>query len=156
MKIVRFMDSKGQVFFGTELEGNSAELLEGDLFEGLRRTGHRQDVARRLAPVNPPNVYGIGMNYREAALRTGAALPSYPAVFMKPTTAVANPGDKHLATLCSTEIHVKGKAPYQQLPKPRPFIRRLLDAARVRLPDKLPSKGIAVTTKTKLPAQRIT
>ena len=63
-------------------------------------------------------------------------------------------GIKHLASLCITEIHVKGKTPYQQVPKPQPFIRRLLDTACVRLPEKLPSKGITVTTKTKLPAQR--
>lgn len=63
-------------------------------------------------------------------------------------------GIKHLASLCITEIHIKGKTPYQQVQKPQPFIRRLLDTACVRLPEKLPSKGITVTTKTKLPAQR--
>lgn len=63
-------------------------------------------------------------------------------------------GIKQLATLCLTEIHIKGKAPYHQVPKPRAPIQRLLHAAQVRLPNTLPRRGTVVTTKTKLPNQR--
>jgi len=43
--------------------------------------------------VVPVNIFGIGLNYRARAAETGAALPANPVVFMKPTTALAHPGD---------------------------------------------------------------
>jgi 2-keto-4-pentenoate hydratase/2-oxohepta-3-ene-1,7-dioic acid hydratase in catechol pathway len=45
-----------------------------------------------LAPVEPVNLFGIGLNYRAHALETGAPIPEHPVVFMKPTTAVTDPG----------------------------------------------------------------
>lgn len=50
------------------------------------------EVARWLAPAQPPAVYGIGLNYRAHAAETGAQLPENPVMFMKPGTAVTDPG----------------------------------------------------------------
>jgi 2-keto-4-pentenoate hydratase/2-oxohepta-3-ene-1,7-dioic acid hydratase in catechol pathway len=46
-----------------------------------------------LAPIIPVNVYGIGLNYRAHAEETGAAIPASPVIFMKPTTAITDPGE---------------------------------------------------------------
>jgi len=63
-------------------------------------------------------------------------------------------GIKQLSTLCMTEVKVKDKAPYNQIPKPREMIRKLFTKTNVILPNVLPSKGIIVTTKKKLPENR--
>jgi len=63
-------------------------------------------------------------------------------------------GIDELKTLCATEILHNGRVLCSQLPEPRPSVRALLDAAAVRLPEALPSKGAYVTTKRKLPIRR--
>lgn len=93
MKFARFIDDRGVHHYGTPLDPSRALRLEGDPFAGLARTGDELPVTRWLAPVLPVNVFGIGLNYRAHAEETGAAIPDNPVVFMKPTTAVSNPGD---------------------------------------------------------------
>jgi len=63
-------------------------------------------------------------------------------------------GINELATLCTTEVWVKGMASYHQIPQPRQSVQQLLKAASVRLPRILPSKGVVVATKKKLPERR--
>ena len=63
-------------------------------------------------------------------------------------------GINELSSLCATEVLFKGVAQCNQIPQPRESVRRLLEAADVRLPEVLPSKGIIVTTKKKLPLSR--
>lgn len=64
-----------------------------DLFEKIRKTGRKERVYKILAPIVPPLLVGIGLNYRKHAQETGAKFPQYPVVFMKPSSAVQNPGD---------------------------------------------------------------
>jgi 2-keto-4-pentenoate hydratase/2-oxohepta-3-ene-1,7-dioic acid hydratase in catechol pathway len=45
-----------------------------------------------LAPVQPSKVLCIGLNYRDHAAEQGKALPPEPMVFIKPSTAVIDPG----------------------------------------------------------------
>ena len=63
-------------------------------------------------------------------------------------------GIDQLATLSLTEVRIDDQAPYHQVPTPRDTLQRLLDAAQVRLPKVLPSRGVIVTTKTKLQNRR--
>ena len=63
-------------------------------------------------------------------------------------------GIDQLTSLCLTEVHVQGHAPYFQVPQPRDTLQRLLAAANVQLPDALPNGGVIVTTKKKLPTRR--
>lgn len=72
----------------------------------------------------------------------------------QPLNITVEEGIEELTHLCSTEVHVTGKAPYHEIPAPRPLSRQLLDAAQVRLPRALPSQGIVVTTKKQLPPKR--
>ncbi len=93
MKIIRFVDEAGQVRYGSPLSTEGvADVLEGDLFAGLRRSGAQARIARLLSPLDPVNIFCIGLNYRAHAQETGASLPVTPVVFMKPTTAVVGPG----------------------------------------------------------------
>lgn len=46
-----------------------------------------------LAPVlNPPKIIGIGLNYLDHALESGAAVPEEPVIFTKFATAITGPG----------------------------------------------------------------
>ena len=65
-----------------------------------------------------------------------------------------NEGISQLDTLCATQVLVKGKVSCNQIPRPRPFLEELLQAAQVTLPEVLPSKGVTVTTKKKLTSRR--
>jgi 2-keto-4-pentenoate hydratase/2-oxohepta-3-ene-1,7-dioic acid hydratase in catechol pathway len=93
MRIVRFIDDKGQICYGSNYKNNAADLLAGDLFTGLKATGESCGVKKLLAPVMPPVVFGIGLNYHKHAQETGMETPRYPVVFMKNPTAVTNPAD---------------------------------------------------------------
>jgi 2-keto-4-pentenoate hydratase/2-oxohepta-3-ene-1,7-dioic acid hydratase in catechol pathway len=93
MRIVRFIDDKDQICFGCNYADGTAELLAGELFTGLKQTGARSTVKKLLAPVAPPAVFGIGLNYHKHAQETGLELPRYPIIFMKNPAAVTNPGD---------------------------------------------------------------
>ena len=65
-----------------------------------------------------------------------------------------NEGIKQLDTICATQLLVKGEVSCNQIPRPRPFLQQLLEAAQVNLPEVLPSKGVTVTTKKKLTSRR--
>lgn len=112
MKIVRFVDDAGKGQLGTNYQDNSAELLDGDLFKNPILTGKRVAVSRLLSPLVPSNIFCIGLNYMEHAQETGAQIPSYPVVFMKPTTAVTHPGETiQLPKCCSRgpEVDFEGE-----------------------------------------------
>lgn len=72
----------------------------------------------------------------------------------QPLDLTVKEGIDQLATLCLTEVRINDQAPYHQAPTPRDTLQRLLDAAQVRLPKILPSRGVTVTTKTKLQNRR--
>jgi hypothetical protein len=72
----------------------------------------------------------------------------------QPLDLTVKEGIDQLATLCLTEVRINDQAPYHQAPTPRDTLQRLLDAAQVRLPKVLPSRGVTVTTKIKLQHRR--
>lgn len=94
MLIVRFEDPRGAIRYGTlqtpPADGRvrEANLIEGDIFGQFRSTGESVAVDKLLAPVAPPNIFGIGLNYRDHAAESGAPVPSEPAIFLKATTSV--------------------------------------------------------------------
>ena len=94
-RIIRFLDPTGAVRYGEPVDDTfaAARVLEGDPFTGLHPAGHTLDVAKLLAPVAPPNILCIGLNYRRHAEESGMALPERPLLFLKPTTALTHPGD---------------------------------------------------------------
>ena len=89
MKLARFEDPHGTIHLGTPIDTGHASRIAGHLYADLHDTGDILPVARWLAPVEPVNIFAIGLNYRAHAEETGAAIPDNPVVFMKPTTAVS-------------------------------------------------------------------
>ena len=93
MRIVKFIDDKDRIRYGHNYENNTADLLEGELFSSLKKTGESCAVKKLLAPVAPSAVLGIGLNYHQHAQEQGLEVPRYPVLFMKNPAAVTNPGD---------------------------------------------------------------
>lgn len=94
MRITRFEDDHGIICWGRDLGDGTAELLSGSPVGNPRPelTGDIVTIGRRLAPVLPPNLFCVGLNYREHAAETGAEIPERPVIFMKPTTTLNDPG----------------------------------------------------------------
>lgn len=110
MKIIRFMDEAGVIRLGTPAEAGTAWLIEGDLFEGFELTERQAFIKQHLPPVDPPNVIGIGMNYRAHAEESGAGVPHEPVVFVKLNTAVtAAHRPIVLPTEAATDVDYEGE-----------------------------------------------
>lgn len=93
MKLVRFEDNSGKICLGEWVDPNQAKLIQGDVFGTYEVTAQTVAIKKLLAPVAPPNVFAIGLNYRRHAEESGAAIPDHPLVFIKPTTAITGPGE---------------------------------------------------------------
>jgi hypothetical protein len=65
-------------------------------------------------------------------------------------------GIHELAALCTTQVTVKGSPLLCNIPTPRASVQRLLDAAQVKLPTQIASRGATVSTKKKLVEARKT
>ncbi len=96
MRIIRFQDEAG-THYGEPVGDGLADLLEGDVFDTpLRLGGRRTSVSKLLAPVVPPAIVCVGLNYRQHAAEVGAPIPEYPVVFLKAPQTLQNPGDSIL------------------------------------------------------------
>lgn len=63
-------------------------------------------------------------------------------------------GIDELASLCATEVLLDRAVQVNDIPEPRESVKKLFDAAKVRLPKSLPCSGMKVTTKKKLQSSR--
>ncbi|MDB6073919.1 MAG: 5-carboxymethyl-2-hydroxymuconate isomerase [Verrucomicrobiaceae bacterium] len=93
MKIIRFQDSAGTIYYGSQQPDGSALLIDGDIYGTYAVTTTKADVAKLLAPIMPTAIMCIGLNYRLHAAESGAKIPEFPVLFMKTLGAVQNPGD---------------------------------------------------------------
>lgn len=94
MKIVRFLDSAGRTLCGGLADADHAFPMVGCPFADHSLGSAPVRMVKRLAPVEPPNIFAIGLNYRGHATEQGLTeLPKLPLIFAKPTTAVIGPGD---------------------------------------------------------------
>ncbi len=94
-KIARVRLASGIICYGQVEEDNTLRLIEGDLFDEWRVTDETVPLhgARLLAPVDPPNIIGIGLNYRGHVRESGGDVPERPVIFLKATSAVCGSGD---------------------------------------------------------------
>ena len=93
MKLARFIGADGSRRTGRLTGSRTAQPLVGELFGNLAFGGAEVEVRRFLPPLDPPNIFAIGRNYRAHAAETGAQLPERPLIFMKATTSVIGAGD---------------------------------------------------------------
>ncbi|HYP97904.1 MAG TPA: fumarylacetoacetate hydrolase family protein [Polyangiaceae bacterium] len=85
-----FGEDYGEAFFGS----NGPARLARFYAEQPERCPHVPADAR-IAPAiaRPSKIVCVGLNYRDHALETGAAIPTEPVLFMKASSAVCGPND---------------------------------------------------------------
>jgi 2-keto-4-pentenoate hydratase/2-oxohepta-3-ene-1,7-dioic acid hydratase in catechol pathway len=95
MKIIRYAPLAGGSPQWGWLDANGAarKFRDGATFGAWQKTDELAPPHKLLAPVAPPVIYAIGLNYRLHALETGAPIPQWPMLFMKSPLSVQNPGD---------------------------------------------------------------
>jgi 2-keto-4-pentenoate hydratase/2-oxohepta-3-ene-1,7-dioic acid hydratase in catechol pathway len=93
MKIIRYQDSRGKTGYASEQPDGSALTISGDIFGEFEVTRDEAQVNKLLAPLVPSTIWCIGLNYRHHAREAGIAIPEYPVIFAKSSSALQNPGD---------------------------------------------------------------
>ncbi len=93
MKILRYRTPDGPAWGTLNAQGEVFELL-GDPFGDNSIGAPAGPLASisLLTPTCPQKVICVGLNYAAHAAETGSPLPEFPMFFLKPLTAVANPG----------------------------------------------------------------
>jgi 2-keto-4-pentenoate hydratase/2-oxohepta-3-ene-1,7-dioic acid hydratase in catechol pathway len=93
MRIIRYM-FEGKTSYGI-MENGRLHPCDGNPCTGLVRQSAEVDLdaVKLLAPVDPPNIICLGLNYRKHAEETGIVPSSAPLIFIKATTSLSGPGD---------------------------------------------------------------
>jgi 2-keto-4-pentenoate hydratase/2-oxohepta-3-ene-1,7-dioic acid hydratase in catechol pathway len=92
MRLIRHLSPAGPAYAALQADGSAREIA-GDVFGDHRLSDRVIMPGKLLAPVAPPNILGIGLNYRRHAAEGGKPVPVRPMWFMKNTAAVQHPGD---------------------------------------------------------------
>jgi 2-keto-4-pentenoate hydratase/2-oxohepta-3-ene-1,7-dioic acid hydratase in catechol pathway len=94
MRIVRYQYKTEAPTYGWILENKVGPII-GNIFGEYRRQEALlpQESVRLLAPVQPSKIVCIGRNYAEHAKEHDVELPKVPLLFMKPPSAILNPGE---------------------------------------------------------------
>ncbi len=93
MKLIRHLTPDGPAYAALQQNG-SAFALSGDPYAptGLQIAASVPiSLGRRLSPVVPVNIIGIGLNYRGHAREMNRPLPEFPMIFVKTTNALHDP-----------------------------------------------------------------
>ncbi len=94
MRIVRFRADGGAPQYGWLLE-DKVGAIEGDPFGKYRRHDADKPLTsvKLLAPSTPSKIVCVGRNYVEHAKELGNDVPKIPLIFLKPPSAILNPGE---------------------------------------------------------------
>jgi 2-keto-4-pentenoate hydratase/2-oxohepta-3-ene-1,7-dioic acid hydratase in catechol pathway len=120
MKLVSFSTADGKIRPGSLLEeaglvvdltaagfaDTTAVLSAGfiSVAKPAAYPAYKLSDVRLHAPIaNPPRVFAIGLNYREHAIESKLALPKFPVVFFKMSTAIVGPGENIVLPKNSTQ-----------------------------------------------------
>ena len=91
---VRF-EHQGKIGYGIK-NGETIEVLDRNFMEDAKPTGEQLSLAdvNLKAPVLPPNIVCIGLNYKAHGKEFEMKLPELPLLFFKTTTALTDPGSE--------------------------------------------------------------
>jgi 2-keto-4-pentenoate hydratase/2-oxohepta-3-ene-1,7-dioic acid hydratase in catechol pathway len=91
LKLIRYADEQGGVHYAEEQAGGGAMRIDGDIYGEFDVTTEPAAIARRLAPVQPAAILGMGLNYRQHAAESGMPVPGWPVVFVKTNNSLQHP-----------------------------------------------------------------
>jgi len=92
MKIARIQTPDKRITYAA-VEPETYRLIQGSIFDGITPTHETvpRTGAALLAPVTPPQVIAIGLNYRRHAAESNMSIPEAPVVFVKTCNTVIGP-----------------------------------------------------------------
>lgn len=93
MKIIRYQNPAGKVFYGAQQPSGETLRVEGDIFSEYRVTNERAQTAKLLAPIVPSTICCIGLNYKRHAAESNLAAPQFPVLFVKGVNALQHPNE---------------------------------------------------------------
>ncbi len=93
MIIMRYLSREGEEKFAGARGDHKFFELSGDIFGEHQLTDQEAIIGKQLAPVTPPIILCIGLNYGQHADETGMARPEFPILFVKGANSVQNPDD---------------------------------------------------------------
>ena len=94
MRIVRYQIKNETPRYGWILEGKVGSIF-GNIFDEYRRMEAEIPIGevKLLAPGQPSKIICVGRNYAEHAREQNAEVSNVPLIFMKPPSAIINPGE---------------------------------------------------------------
>jgi len=92
MKIIRHLTATGPAHAALQPDGSAREIT-GDILGDFKVTDRVVKPGKLLAPLVPPNILAIGLNYKKHAAEGGKGVPAQPMLFLKSTNSLQNPGD---------------------------------------------------------------
>ena len=105
MRIVRYRYKDESPSYGWLLE-EKVGAITGNIYGDYRRQEVEQPLTsvRLLAPAEPSKIICIGRNYVEHAKEHNAEVPKVPLIFLKPPSAILNPGEPILLPSQSQQV----------------------------------------------------
>ncbi|MFW6353712.1 MAG: fumarylacetoacetate hydrolase family protein [Verrucomicrobiota bacterium] len=91
MRFWRVHTRRGESWAASEGADGPLRVIEGELPGHWRVTDEVLEDVMLLAPMRPPAILAIGLNYRAHAAEMGSATAEFPTVFMKNPAAVQDP-----------------------------------------------------------------
>ena len=104
--MIRFLDQDGDECVGQLIPGTDEATVLSILSKDAWTSGGsdvRRTVTRLLAPVEPTNIFAIGLNYAQHAAEAKLDLPREPVTFMKATSSVCAPFDPIVIPSCAND-----------------------------------------------------
>jgi 2-keto-4-pentenoate hydratase/2-oxohepta-3-ene-1,7-dioic acid hydratase in catechol pathway len=92
MKIIRYQNSSGQIFYGAQQPSGETFRITGDIFSEYQATKEPVQIAKILAPIVPAALLCIGLNYKRHAAESNLPAPQFPVLFVKTPNALQHPG----------------------------------------------------------------
>jgi 2-keto-4-pentenoate hydratase/2-oxohepta-3-ene-1,7-dioic acid hydratase in catechol pathway len=110
MRIVRYQKKNESARYGWILESKVGPIA-GDIYREFQR--QEADIplgaVKLLAPVQPSKIICVGRNYAEHAKEQNAEVSNVPLIFLKPPSAILNPGEAIILPPQSQQIEHEGE-----------------------------------------------
>jgi 2-keto-4-pentenoate hydratase/2-oxohepta-3-ene-1,7-dioic acid hydratase in catechol pathway len=90
MKLIRHLTERGPAYAALQPD-NTARAIDGDILGEFHVTNRVVTPGRRLAPIVPTCLIGVGLNYAKHAAEGGKPPPQRPMWFMKLPGTLQNP-----------------------------------------------------------------
>jgi 2-keto-4-pentenoate hydratase/2-oxohepta-3-ene-1,7-dioic acid hydratase in catechol pathway len=110
MRIVRYQIGADAPRYGWVHE-DQVGAIDGDPFGNYMRREATMELSgvKLLAPVVPSKILCVGRNYVEHAKELGNVVPKIPLIFMKPPSAVIDPGEAIILPHQSKQVEYEGE-----------------------------------------------